>query len=119
AAVVAHAFHDRYRAGIAHGEALACDAADVAFALGCAVEHRISGDDRIVRIRRAVGARLYDDAPTRQALADIVVGVTLERQRDAACEEGAEGLAGGALEVDLDRVWLQSLVAVALGDLTG
>ena len=49
--------------------------------------------------------------PARQALADVVVGVALEAQRDAAGHERAEALAGRAAEVDVDRAVGQALAA--------
>ena len=49
AAMVADAFDDGDGAGIAHGEALAGDAAEIAFALGRAVEHGVADDDRLLR----------------------------------------------------------------------
>ena len=49
AAMVAGAFDDRDRAGIAHGEALAGDAAEIAFALDRAVHHGVADDDRLFR----------------------------------------------------------------------
>ena len=61
--------------------------------------------------------RADDDAAARQALADIVVAVADQVEGDAARQEGAEGLAGRAGQLDRDRVVLQALVAEALGDL--
>ena len=46
AAVVARALDDRDGAGVADREALAGDAAEVAFARDRAVEHRVADDDR-------------------------------------------------------------------------
>jgi hypothetical protein len=42
-----HAFDDRNGAGVAHGEALARDAAEVALALDRAVQHGVADDDRV------------------------------------------------------------------------
>ena len=67
--------------------------------------------------KRRVAARAHDDAAAGQALADVVVRVALEPQRDAAREERAEGLAGRADEGEVDRVVGQAVAAVALGDL--
>ena len=49
AAMVARALDDRDRAGVAHREALARDAAEVALARDGAVEHRVADDDRLLR----------------------------------------------------------------------
>ena len=53
AAVVARPLDDRDGAGIAHREALAGDAAEIAFAFDRAVEHGIADDDRIPPARCA------------------------------------------------------------------
>ena len=49
AAVIADAFDDRDRAGVAHGETLARDAAEIAFAGDRAVKHGVADDDRLLR----------------------------------------------------------------------
>src|SRR5262249_22062922 len=116
AAMVAGALDDRDGAGIAHREALAGDAAEVAFALDCAVEHRVADDDRLFRHEAAVGGGTDDDAAAREALADIVVGVALEFESHAVREPGAEALAGGAGQLHVDGVVRQALVAIALGN---
>ena len=52
----------------------------------------------------AAGDGPDDDAPAGQSLAGVVVGVAGESKGHAARYEGAEALAGRALEVDLDQV---------------
>src|SRR5205823_12172032 len=94
AAVVAGAFDHRDGARVAHREALAGDAAEIALALDGAVEHGVSDDDRFLGLEAAIGRRPNDNAAAREALADIVVGVTLELEGHAAREPGAEALAG-------------------------
>jgi hypothetical protein len=46
----------------------------------------------------------HDDAPARQALAGVVVGVADQVQRDALGQEGAEALAAGAF-IWMKMVW--------------
>ena len=91
------ALDDRRGAGVAHAEALARDAAEdtprpsiapyitvlptMMFSSGFAGQSVVGIDD---------------DAPARQPLADVVVGVALELERDAVREERAEALPGGA-----------------------
>ena len=65
------------------------------------------------------GRRLDDDAAARQALADIVIAFAFEVEGDAARQPGAEGLAGGALEGDMDGVVRQAGMAVDLGHRAG
>ena len=60
--------------------------------------------------------RIDDDAPARQALADVVVGFAFQFERHPLGEEGAETLAGRALELDVDRFVAQARVAVAPRD---
>ena len=118
AAVVAGAFDHRDRAGIAHGETFAGNAAEVAFALDRAVEHGVADDDRFLRHDAGVGGRAHDDASARESLADVVVGVAFELEGHAA-RAMRRSLAGGAGELHVDGVVGQPFVAVALGDLAG
>ena len=119
AAVIAGALDHRDGARIAHREALAGDAAEIAFALDRAVEHGVADDDRFLRHETGVDCRADDDAAAREALADIIVGVAFELEGHAAREPGAEALTGCAGQLDVDRAVGKSLVAVALGDLAG
>src|SRR5262249_22297278 len=116
AAVVAGALNDCDGAGIADGEALAGDAAEVAFAVDRAVEDGVADDDRFLRHEAAVGGGTDDDASARETLADIVVGVALELEGHPVREPGAEALASGAGQLHVDGVMRQALMAVALGD---
>ena len=99
AAVVADALDDRAGAAVAHGEPLAGHAAHERVAAGGAVERDVADDHVLFRRRtRALARRPHDQAAARQALADEVVGLAFERQRDAARQEGAEALPGRAGE---------------------
>src|SRR6185312_5754825 len=84
AAMVAGAFDDRDRAGVAHRETLAGDAAEIAFSLGRAVHHGVADDDGFFRHDAGIARRLDDDAAARQALADIVVAFAFKLESDAA-----------------------------------
>ena len=81
AAMVADALDDGDGAGVAHGEALAGDAAEIALALDRAVEHGVADDDRLLGDDPGVFRRADDDAAARQALADIVVAVADQFER--------------------------------------
>ena len=89
----------------------------IALARDRAVEHGIADDDAPLARQRAAARRIDHEAPARQALAGIVVGGALELEGDAAREEGAEALPGGADELHRDGALGQALVAVAPGDL--
>ena len=61
---------------------------------------------------------LHNHAATRQALADIVVGIASEFERDAMREEGTKALPGNAGEGDLNGVFGQACMTIFLGHLT-
>ena len=105
------------RAGVAHAEALAGHAAEERLAVDRAVQHGVADDDVLVGAAAEVVGRPHDDAPARQSLADVVVGLADQIERDAARQERAEALPGGAGELHVDRVVGQALVAVAARDL--
>ena len=104
AAMVAGALDDGDGAGVADGEALAGDAAEVALAGDRAVEHGVADDDRLLGHDAGVLRRAHDDAAAGEALADIVVGLADQLERDARREPGAKALAAGAAKRDGDRV---------------
>ena len=83
-------------AGIAHREALAGDAAEVALAFDRAVEHGIADDNRLLRHDAGLLRRPDHEAAAGKPLADVVVGIAVEFEGDAAGKEGAEALPGGA-----------------------
>src|SRR6516162_5556300 len=116
AAMIARALDDGDRAGVAHGETLAGDAAEIAFARDRAVQHGVADDDALFRHDAAVARRLDDDLAAREALADIVVGFAFEIEGDALRKPRAEGLARGALEADMDGVVRKPRMAIDLGD---
>ena len=93
AAVIADAFDDRLRAAVAHGEPLAGDAAHERLAARRAVERDVADDDVLFGDERRGARRTHDDAAARESLADEVVGLALERQRDPARKKRAEALA--------------------------
>src|SRR5690606_24038068 len=96
AAVIADPLDDRSRAAVAHAEALGRAAPEERAAGGRAVERDVA-DQHVVLGRESAFARRVDDQPAaRQALADVVVAVAFELERDALREERAEALAGGA-----------------------
>ncbi len=57
-----------------------------------------------------------DDFPAGEALAGVIVGVAFQFERDSLGEEATEALAGGAVELEMDRVFGQAGVAIFLGD---
>src|SRR5262249_46066857 len=117
AAVIADRLDDGIDAAVTHAEAFARQAANVGIAGGRAIEGDGADDDVLFRYEGRAGGRIDDDLAARQALADVIVGIALKRERHAARHEGAEALSGRALEMQLDRVLGQPLGAVLTRDL--
>ena len=97
-----------------HGEAFAGDAAEIALARDRAVHHGVADDDRLFRHDARVLRRLDDDASAGEALADIVVGVADDFERQPFDAERAERMLAVFLHgIDQQRA------SVVLLDLTG
>src|SRR3954465_11588764 len=54
---------------------------------------------------------------TRQSLAEVIIGLAFQFERQSACGKGAEALAGGAVEPERDRVVRETHISVAGRDL--
>src|SRR5579875_144261 len=113
ASVVAHSLDDRDRATVAHGKAFSRNAAEIGFAAGCAVQSDVADQDVIFRFERGCSRRAHNDETARKPLADIVVSVSFQIKGYSACQESTEALARRPLDVNLDRVRGQPLLAVA------
>ena len=113
AAVVADAFDHGMRTAVADGEPLGGAAADECFAARRAVQRDVADDDVVFGHKARFGGRIDDDAAAGKALADVIVRVADEFQRDAAGQERAEALAGRAGELEVDRAVGQAILAPA------
>ena len=58
-----------------------------------------------------------DQAPARQPLAGVIVGIADQIERNASGQECAEALPGGAVELNVDRVFRQPGVPVTARNL--
>ena len=112
AAVVAGPFDDGLRPAVADAEPLAGPAAEERPAARRPVERDVADQDVVLGDEPRRPGREDDDLAAGEPLADVVVGVALERQRDPARHERAEALAGRAGELELDRVVGQAGAAV-------
>src|SRR5208337_1331489 len=102
AAVIAHTLDDGSRSGVADGETLTCDSVQEDFA-GCgAVENDVADENTFFRQVTGGLGGIGDDASAGRPLAEIVVGITFEFERDTAGHECAEALTGRAAELVLD-----------------
>src|SRR6185369_3491774 len=104
AGMIADALHDRVDSAVTHAEALAGNAAHVGLAARRAVERDVADDDVLLGHEYARAGRIDRELAAREPLAPVVVGVTLEGERDTSRHERTEALARGSGEVDADRV---------------
>ena len=111
--MVARALGDRDGAGVAHAEPLADHAAQEHLAGRGTVEDHVACDDLILGGEGRCRVRRGDDPAARQSLAQVVVGVPGQAERDPARQEGAERLPCAAGERDVQRVVGQALAAPA------
>src|SRR5690606_38604468 len=84
-----------------------------------AVHNRVADDDVLGGIALELRRGLHADAAARQALADIVVRLADEVERDAARKERTEALPRAAGKLDVDGVVRQARVAVSPGYFRG
>ncbi len=117
AAVIPHSFDHRGGAGVAHAEALPHLAADEHLAGGGAVEDDVARDDLLFRGKRGARRRPHHQPAAREALAEVVVRVTVQAHGHAAGHEGPETLARRAEEGERDGVLGQAFAAVTPADL--
>src|SRR6185312_2626454 len=117
AAVIAGALDDRERSGVTHREALPGDAGRVQLTAGGTVQAGVAHDHRVAR-QVARRARMpQHDAPARHALADVVVGVALQIEMQAAGVPDSEALPGVAAAAHGHGRVLHAVVAPAPRDL--
>ncbi len=114
--MVADALDDGGGARVAHTETFAGDATNEGRTGRRAVQRHVADDDVLLGDERGLAIRVADDDPARQPLGEVVVGVTLESQRDATGHERAEALAGGASEAGIDRAVGQPLTTPLPGE---
>src|SRR6478735_557535 len=75
---------------------------------GGAVEHGVADDHVLLGGKAGVLGRMHRQHAAGEALAGVVVRLARERERHAGHQPGAEALAGGAGQSDLDRALPQA-----------
>src|SRR5699024_7545595 len=116
-AVVADPLDHRGGAGVAHAEAFPDQAAEPDLTGGGPVPDHVPGDDVVLGDPAGVPRRVHHDPATGQTLAEVVVGVADQPERQATRDEGAEALSPGSVEGQLDGVVGQPMSGGAAGDL--
>src|SRR5699024_11133649 len=110
------AFDNRYGAGIAYRKTFAGNAPEIGLTLDSAVKHGIADDNGVFRRVTGRFRRSDSDASSRQALADIVVGIANEIDRDTPREKCTQTLASRAGQLDRYRILRKSLMTVSSGN---
>ena len=117
--MIACAFDNSDRAGIADREALAGHTAEIAFPGYRTIHDGVADNDGFMR-NDLLGlfGRVNHNATTRQALADIIIGLAFKLQCHAMRKPCTEALARCAFQGDMHGVIGQPAMAEALGDFT-
>ncbi len=74
--MIAAAFHDCFGTGVPDTEALTGFSANEGLAGRCSIQGHIADDDIVLRHKPAVILRLHDQSAPREALAEIIVGIS-------------------------------------------
>src|SRR4029079_5168734 len=119
AAVITHALDHCDRSGVTNGKAFSGDSGKVSLALDCAVEAGIPYDDIFMRLPPSGLRWTHDQAAARQTLADIVVRIANEFERQAAGKKGSEALSCSSDQPSPKRARRQSFVTETTSDLAG
>src|SRR5579871_1367572 len=90
--MVSYALDDRDGPAVANGEALAGPAGEECPARSSAVEARVADDRALVRDEARPRRRPHGNDPSREALADVVVGIALEHEEQTGGGECTEAL---------------------------
>ena len=98
--MVVGTFHDDVRTGIAHAELLARNAGNKSAAACRAAERNIADDDVFGSLERAGAIREDDQSAAGKPLAEIVVAVPLQGERQPSGNERPKTLSSGALAPD-------------------
>src|SRR5260370_34504243 len=117
AAMIARALDDGGDTRIAHREAFTRDTLEIRLAGNRAVKHGVADNDVFGRLSACHGRLAHNKAPSRQALARVVIGVAKELQCHAVRQERAKALPGIAAERRPDRLLRQTGMAIAAPDL--
>ena len=94
AAIGAAALDHDIRSAIAHSEPFARLSGRKQLPGSCAIEHRVTDDCILLAVKWGADHRADGDLATAQTLADIIIGITKDLQRDTLAEKGAERLSG-------------------------
>src|SRR2546425_333257 len=116
--VIAEGLDHGVGSAVAHTKSLTRDAPNVGFAAGRTIERNIADDYVFLCAECSFAGWVDDDLPARQSLAEIVVRVAFEFERNSAWHKRAETLPGGTIERELNSVSGQPFRAVTASNRT-
>ncbi|MNC28553.1 hypothetical protein D3C75_767650 [compost metagenome] len=115
--MVAHAFNNYLRTGVAHGEPFTGDAADIRLTAGRSVKRRIPDNNVVLSSKGSLRRWLNNQLASGQPFTHIVIGVAFDRNCNALRYESAQTLSGRAGEVQTDRIIRQTCCPIFAGKL--
>ena len=117
AAMVAHALHHSGGTGVADAEALSGHTVDEGLAAGGSIESHVAHDDVLPRLKPGPPRRrMQNQLAAGEALAESIVAVPLQVQRQPPGDKCPEGLPAAAAAGD-DIAVLRQAVFAGSGDL--
>ena len=118
--MVACTFHHSDGTRIAHSKAFTHTTVHIEFAAGGTIQSRVAGNDVVLchEVRTASDRWQDADAPSRESLAEVVIGFAFQTNVQTLHSEGTERLSCRALELNLDGAIWQSFLAIFLGNRT-
>ena len=111
--MVSHALDDCEGAAVTDRKALCSPAAKKRMPAGRAIQHDVPNNDIFSGNESTTLTRINRNSPARQALADIVIGITGKLQRNAMGQPGSETLPCGPGKAGVDRTIRQSRLTPA------
>mmetsp|Transcript_51250 Transcript_51250/g.116717 ORF Transcript_51250/g.116717 Transcript_51250/m.116717 type:complete len:417 (-) Transcript_51250:3697-4947(-) len=119
ATVVADTLHDHPGPGVPDSETLGCNPAEESQAAGGSVHADVANNDVLLSVERGIARGIHDDCTSRQPLASIIVGITLELQHHTLSQESSHGIPAAALHPHVHQARWQRVSPPPLGELGG
>ena len=119
ATMVTDAFRDEKHTGVTDAKAFAGETVDEHLATRSTVTDDVTGNDIVFGLERCVVRRANDDLTTAETLSHKVVDFTFKVKRNTRSEECTEALAGNTLQMNLDRIFRETLCTVVVVHIAG
>jgi hypothetical protein len=115
--MVTYSFNDSGSSRVSNSKAFSSDTAEEACTAGGTVQTGVADDDVFLGFVSSTTRRVDDKTTTRQALADVVVGITLKFKCDTRGKVGTERLTSGTLDVGVNGILRETFSTVTTADL--